>query len=230
MCQRTLQTAIVLLCTVGTWVSPVLADDTYIFEAPHYHHASTAAEGFLHGWGYLERSFGIRDLLQSQALINIEVARNLAIENRLLHIAKFWEGRHLWLEEQRMRRGPYRLDADHRRLAHMDAPRALNASELDPVTGELAWPAVLRDVVFAEPQQQLDRIFAKWPITGRFDYNEQSAVKQLANYMQGLLKPRIKSLPGDDYMAGMRFLERIAFTAKTPSARPKAPQVASANR
>jgi hypothetical protein len=217
MRQLQLGTALWSLIVFAQSATSAWADDTVIYEAPHYHHASTAAEGFFHGMGYAMRSLGLATKLESEATINWQKARDLAIKNAESYAATFWEMRRMNEQQRAIERGPRLTSDDYARMAAVGKPRLLNPSELDPVTGELAWPVVLQGQEFDAPRQDLDRLFADWAIAGMLDRNKQMRVRQATNLMLGLLHGNIRSLQPMEYMAAQRFLERLAHGGSQPA-------------
>ncbi len=92
-----------------------------------------------------------------------------------------------------------------------DAPPPLNANQIDPVSGELYWPAALLDDGFQAQRSAVDECAAKWVKYGGLDYVERTQVRENIDAMYARLKSQITSIPPQDYVAGRTFLESLLY-------------------
>ena len=97
--------------------------------------------------------------------------------------------------------------------ARAAAPRPLNASQYDRVSGELYWPAALMDENFLEQRVAVDECMARWARYGTLDYSEQAQVRQNIDAMYARLKSQITAMPPQEYVAGRSFLESVLFAS-----------------
>ena len=105
------------------------------------YHASTAAEGFQRGMADVIRSTGAANMMNSEAMINVETARQQYISNRLYGTQTYFEMRRLNKEARAAEAGPRPTQQDVIRYAQERAPNRLSTSEVDPLTGNIAWPS-----------------------------------------------------------------------------------------
>src|SRR5262249_29889211 len=128
----------------------------------------TAAGNYMQGMSTVIRSAGEYNLLSSEAGINNEEMRSKYLDNR-----KKWTQNYLQLREERMQ-----LEAQKREMtrhsadtvaasAKSAAPRPLGSSALDPVTGQITWPELLRGDEFAAQRTELEKLFELRAKTGQ---------------------------------------------------------------
>jgi hypothetical protein len=213
MFQRMRQNIVWSMIVLATSASPARADDppdTILA----YHHASTVFEGFFRGIADAMRSLGDAAKRFSEAEINEEIAKQRRIENHQREVTTWFDLKKVNLEWQRFLRGPRHTQADYARWAAADKPRLLNGSELDPVTGQLKWPILLQIQEFGPYRQIVERVFARWIMSGTLSWDDLDCVQQTTDAMLAMLKARIHSLPQMEYMDATNFLKRLSYTAR----------------
>lgn len=189
-----------------------------------YHHASTYEEGIQRGYADVIRSQGLRDLLQSQAAINIEHARALYIDNKVAKVKAFYERRQVNRDAAQQKR--LERDARVARSAAIVAERRSRPVVIDQfntVTGEIYWPEVLQDRRFDSSRRKLEglltrRVSGSQSTTGK---NLQD-IRQTATEMRTELKREFRTLPPGQLTVGRKFIENLVGQAgairSTPAA------------
>jgi hypothetical protein len=173
-------------------------------------YSSTLEEGIQRGHADVVRSYGMANLLNSQAANQIEQARKAYIENRLKATQTYFEMRRYNDEARRAERGSPLSMEQYVRLARDQAPEPLSATQLDPLTGIVAWPATLRAPHYEPFRRRLDRLFQD-RATGYVVYGEiQAAIQEFADQ----LKLEIDRIPANDYVAAKKFLDSLAWAAR----------------
>ena len=99
----------------------------------------------------------------------------------------------------------------------MGKPRRLSPSELDPITGQLAWPMLLQNNDFAIYRMELDQVFADRAARGVIASEQYLRANRLANSMLAALRQQIYEVPAGEYMVARRFLESVAFEVQVPA-------------
>jgi hypothetical protein len=173
-------------------------------------YSSTLEEGAQRGYADVVRSYGMANLLNSQAANQIEQTRKAYIENHLRATQTYFEMRRYNTESRRAERGtPLSLE-QYVRLAREQAPEPLTATQLDPLTGTVSWPAPLRTPEYEAFRRRIDRLFQD-RATGYTVYGEiQAAVEEFA----AQLKADIMRFPPNDYVAAKKFLDSLAWAAR----------------
>jgi hypothetical protein len=172
--------------------------------------SSTVEEGAQRGYADVVRSYGMANLLNSQAANQMEQARKAYIENRLKATQTYFEMRRYNEEARRaMRSTPLSME-QYVRLAREQAPEPLTATQLDPLTGTISWPAPLRSPVYEAFRRRIERLFQD-RATGYVVYGEiQKAILEF----QDILKQQVDVLPANDYVDAKKFLDSLVWAAR----------------
>lgn len=174
------------------------------------YHSSTLEEGVQRGYADVVRSRGMANLLNSQAATQYEQARKAYIENQLKATQTYFEMRRYNTEARRAEHGTPLSMEQYVRLAREQAPDPLTATQLDPLTGTVSWPAPLRTKEYEPLRKRIDRLFQD-RATGYLVYGEiQQAIQELADQ----LKADIMKFPANDYVAAKKFLDSLIWAAR----------------
>jgi hypothetical protein len=149
-----------------------------------------------------------------EGAVKFSEARRLQIENWKQFVATSFEIQKMYHDARAAERGRPLTSADYIRMAEMDKPHRLTPSQLNLLTGELAWPAVLDDGLFASYRQVLDRLFVDRAERGRLAFQDSLRAEQTAAAMTEMLRERVAQVPVAEYMAARRFLESLAYESK----------------
>jgi hypothetical protein len=222
--KRALVSCAILLA--GSSSSTVWADHPYPYYGfGTYYAGATPYSTAAHGFADVVRSAGVYNLLTSEAAINWEKARKLAIDNRLHWTQTYFEMRRINREARRaayLALNPPHTQEDFIRYAQADAPKRLSSSQLDPITGYLAWPRLLLRPEFAELRRDLEKLFALRATAGGAIGNEAyDQILYLVEIMQRKLQDSVGTVKGaaaaNDYLQARKFLESLAHEARFPS-------------
>ena len=113
--------------------------------------------------------------------------------------------------EREKERGPRLTPEELARIGPRRRPRGLTPSQIDPVSGELYWPAALQDASFQAQRSAVDECTAKWVKYGGLDYADQTQVRENIDAMFDSLKSQISSIPPQDYVACRTFLQSLLY-------------------
>ncbi len=177
--------------------------------------SSTAGEGYLKGLASAIGATGYAVEKISEANINNEVARSLALDNDYKYAETFWSKRALNREYAATERAPALSSDTLRQLARTSAPERLSVMQLSPATGQISWPAVLKRRQFDDMRWRIEDAFAaRNAMNGGVGSSTDSAVYTVANVMQQELLEQIDSLSSHEYIAGKNFLRSLAYEAR----------------
>jgi hypothetical protein len=179
--------------------------------------ATTPIQGIDYGIAKIIRSAGDYNLLTSQALLNLSEFRRHEIENWRLFTTTYFELRRLNREYRAMERGGQPTQAELVHIAQMGKPRRLTPSELDTVSGQIAWPIVLQAVEFAPYRDQLNQLFAQRASSGVLGLDQYLNADRVTTSMLDVLRRHIFDVPPVDYMAARRFLESLSYESRFPA-------------
>ena len=122
-------------------------------------HASTAEEGALRGMADVTRSAGAANLMNSEASKNWMQGQRMYIENRQYGAETYFNMRETNKAARAAEAGPRPTREDLERYAKARTPDRLSVSELDPLTGRIEWPMVLRDEQFKQHRDALEALY-----------------------------------------------------------------------
>jgi len=178
--------------------------------------ASTPAESAARGMADVTRSAGEKNLMDSQAAINVTEAQRNNIENRQLWTNTYFQMRETNRKYRDAERGPRPTMEDAVRYAQAGRPRPLSPSEVDYVSGKISWPGPLTMGPFDASRDELNELYAKRSRQGGLNYEDQLEVRRLTDAMLADLKKQIKDIPPMDYTASRNFLQSLRFEAGKP--------------
>jgi hypothetical protein len=204
-----------VLAIVGVGLAQYPYDGYY---PPYYEgHASTAGEGYARGMADIISSAGQANLMNSEAAKNYEDARKKNIENHLTYTNTYFEMRRQ-NREARAAESSGSLSQDQLyRIAAEAAPKRPSASKLDPITGQINWPIILRDPRYEEGTKRLDELFAQRAAKqGSIGANTYREIEPTCDALLQELKANIKDYSGTDYAPAKNLLEGLAYEARFP--------------
>lgn len=183
------------------------------------HHSSTAAEGYLRGKAAVIQAIGNFRLSESQTEILRQQARSLDRENDLQQTAALLTQQKMW-EDARYQA---RRDRDARRAAGLQlaAQRSvtvlrqtyqLPTSAIDPITGEIHWPAALMAEKFATHRVALERLIKDHVIYGESHPEATAEIARTVDLYSKDLRREIRSVPRDEYTAAQKFLMGLKYS------------------
>jgi hypothetical protein len=200
---------------VGAW--PVAAQwGGYGYNRGGY--ASTAAQAAAYGMSEMMRAQGYQNLENSQAAKNWEEAKTQEIQNRLRWTETYFEMRKVNREAKAAEQGPPVTQEQAIRMAKMAAPPRLGSTQLDPVTGHVAYPPVLMDDIYSDYRKRLDQFFAdRAAAGGSVQYGEMREFQSNVSKFIDVLKQNVNNYPAGDYGKARTFLDSLAHEARMPS-------------
>jgi hypothetical protein len=185
-----------------------------VYDDPDFYlqrHSSTWEEGVQRGYGDVVRSYGMANLLNSEAAKNLEQARRDYIENRLKATQAYFERRSYNDSYRRNQRSAPLSMEQYIRLARQQAPERLSVSQLDPFTGTINWPPVLRRPEYAEHRERIERLFGSRASGTALVHGQiVKAVEEFALVLKG----DIDTFKQPEYILGKNFLDSLAYESQ----------------
>lgn len=211
--KRSAISALALLAVLTPWAVAQYYGGAYVDNR-----ASTAAEGYQRGYADVVRSQGMANLANSEAAINMTEAAKRDMENRDQWTDTYFQMRQKNRDYRAAERGPRPTSEDFARMAAAGRPAKLSPSQLDTVTGEIAWPRVLTKPEFNDDKKKLENLFAKRAQYNQSTWDDYTTIDNAIKKMRADLKAMVKEIPPTDYLAGQRFLDSLAYENRQPSA------------
>lgn len=179
-------------------------------------HASTAEQGMMEGMASMMQAAGARNLMNAQAAGFVEDARRKNIDNRMYGTDAYFQMRKTNREARAAEAGPKPTQEDLQRYARQRAPSRLSPSELDPLTGAISWPAVLRDEEYKAYRDQIEALYQKQVQAGYLTGAQRGEAQQAVAAMQADLKKNLKSYVPQDYVQAKKFTEGLNYELVAP--------------
>lgn len=176
--------------------------------------ASTPGEGFAIGMSALVRSAGMFNLTTAEAASRYQDAYKKGLENRAVVQQQYQESLRYYQSKREAARKPPPTSEQLYRWAHERAPKRLSAQELDPLSGEIAWPIVLREEDYASFRETAEAYFKKRAADpAAFTYGDFNRFQEAATECQAELKSHIRDYKANDFIQAKKFIESLAYEA-----------------
>ena len=177
--------------------------------------AATPAESYARGMSKVMVGAGAGNLLNSEAAINMTDARSNQLDNKLKGQQTFYEMRRQNQYYQDAMRPSKMTQERLTQLAHEKAPKRLAPTQLDPVTGSIAWPIALTDDPFAKDRDTLDALYAERAShSGAIGLKSYQEIRSTCNTMKKELNSRVKDYPPGDFVTARKFIDSLAYDAR----------------
>ena len=174
------------------------------------YHSSTLEEGVQHGFADVVRSQGMANLYNAQAASQAQQARSAYLDNQYKATQTYFEMRRYNTEARKAERSPPLSTEQYVRMARVEAPQMLTNTQLDPLTGSIAWPAPLAIPEYAMYRAQIEKLFAD-----RYSgYSSYGAVQQACQAFLDQLKADIMKFQANDYVGAKKFLDSLIYAAR----------------
>lgn len=179
------------------------------------YYASTPGEGAAMGMAAMVASSGMATLMGSKAAVNVQEAGSIYIDNTVKATQAYIDRKRMLASYQDSLRKPPPSEEQLYRMAQIGLPKNLGANQLDPVSGDIAWPVVLRDEPFASYRDTAQKFFHEAVANSQnFTYDSYSQLRESSDECLAELKSRIKSYRPNDYIQAKKFVESLAYAAQ----------------
>ncbi len=179
-----------------------------------YHHASTVGESHARGWAAMTEAQGRYNRDTAEAMVIAEEARSRAMDNWRKGIDTYFDGREANREYRASEQGPRISEEALRRLAKDAIPKRLSPSEMNAVTGEIAWPILLQDHYFTDLRLEMEGLFGRHALTRGLSGDEFRHVQEVTGTMLKRLKEFVETAKPMDYTDALQFIESLAYEAR----------------
>lgn len=177
---------------------------------------TTAAGSAMQGMASVVNAAGSYNLATSAAAVNMTQAQKQGIENYNSAVTTYFQTREMNQAYQKVQRGPPPTREQLNRLAQAGMPKPLESQQLDLVTGEIAWPELLKSREFSSHCAEMQKAFTWRSHYGAFNYEQLAKVESVANAMLSQLKAQVRDVDPAAYSQAKNFIESLAYTARRP--------------
>lgn len=204
-----------LVLSIATFViCPAWADAQWGWPYGGYY-ASTPGEGAAMGMAALVTSSGMATLMGSKAAVNVQEAGSLYIDNTVKATQAYIDRQRMLASYQASLRKPPPSAEQLYRMSQIGLPKSLAADQLDPVTGDIVWPLVLRDGPFESYRENTQKFFHEAVASPQtFTYAAYDQLREASDECLAQLKSRIKNYRPNDYIQAKKFVESLTYAAQ----------------
>ena len=181
-----------------------------------YHHASTAAEGYLRGAAAAIHAQGEYNRMTAQAMLAAEQARQLRIQNHELAVRTRYAIQQANQQARANARRPRITNEEAEQMAAKARPSQLSPRAFNAQTGHISWPAALAGKEFGQARQQMESLFARRVSSGRLGDDDVVRANEVAKTILTKLKGQVRKIRPMEYTAALRFSQQLAYEARQP--------------
>jgi hypothetical protein len=177
----------------------------------------TVAGSYAHGYADVVRAAGEAELNDSIAAGNYADARTKEIDNRLKATQTYFQMRDLNKQWTEANKTPALTQEEAYRWAKALAPKRATSSQLDPVTGKILWPIILRSVAYKQPVDLIDALFAARATQGTLDSDQFAQVQQAHDEILATMTANAKKYKDMDIIAAKNLIDSLVYEARFPA-------------
>lgn len=153
----------------------------------------------------------------SAATINHQTATAMALDNRIRGTEVFFEMRRLNQINRAFEAGPGVTMDRAVRIAAAGMPLRLTPLALDPSTGEITWPVVLSDPIYADLTAAIDELFRdRAAAGGSRGFKEAALLDQYVTALAGRMRENVRRYAAGRYGAAGTFLDSLRSEYERP--------------
>ena len=180
--------------------------------------AATPAESYARGMSDVMVGAGQSALLGSEAAINMQEAESKQLDNKLKGQQTYYEMRRQNKYYQESKRPSKLTQARLTQLAHEKAPKRLGPTQIDPVTGAIAWPIVLTDEPYAKQREELEALYAQRAnSSGAIGLKSYQSIRDTCSTLKADLKRHIRDYDPGAYLDARKFVDSLAYEGRHPT-------------
>lgn len=178
---------------------------------PGYYGGGTVAGSAMQGMASAISAAGDYNLATSAAAVNMTQAQRNEIENRQLWTHTFFEMRAANRAARAAEEAPPPSQEQLARINAARAPKPLSASEIDPISGRIAWPDLLQADEFGKDRAALEQLVSKRAHYGNLGVADAGQASAAIESMSQRLQGQIRSVPPQQYAVSKSFLKSLMF-------------------
>jgi hypothetical protein len=178
---------------------------------------STAAQSYAAGYADVIRAAGDAEVSDSVAAGNYAAARSQEIDNHKKAVETYFQLKEVNKRETAKIEGPPLTQEQLYLWNKSMAPKRPNTAMLDPVTGKIAWPIILRTNLYAAPCHTLDGLFSERASTGSLNGDQYAAVQDSYNTILSTLTANASKYSDMDIIAVKKLIDALLYEARFPA-------------
>ena len=170
---------------------------------------------YRYGMAELIRAQATANVLHSQARNQNAITARIEMENSLQYLETRLERKRINRES---RFGHLHARGEQVRLEKMAKAAAeaqlIEKPIVDPISGEVAWPILLRSSYFAKARRPIDQVFHQRSKTGSINPDHFLPMRDWIEMIERELKANVAYYEMEDYLAAKQFLRDLVCEAR----------------
>src|SRR4051794_1269668 len=176
-----------------------------------YAGGGTVEGSMIQGMASMMSAAGNYNLATSAAAVNTTQAIKQDIQNRQAATNAYFAMQETNRAARAAKRGPRANEEQLVRLAAQAAPKPIDASELDAVSGQVNWPELLRADAFKQQRALVDQLLVKQAHYGKLGVADHEQAVQALESMIDRLRDMINTVPTQEYIDAKNFLKSMTY-------------------
>jgi hypothetical protein len=172
---------------------------------------ATVEGSMMQGMASVISAAGNYNLATSAAAVNTTQAIKQDIVNRQDATNAYFAMQETNRAARAAKRGPRASEEQLVRMAAQAAPKPIDASDFDPVSGQVHWPELLRGDAFQQQRAIVDQLLVKQAHYGKLGLADHEQVTQALESMIDRLRDMINTVPTQEYINGKNFLKSLTY-------------------
>ncbi len=172
---------------------------------------ATVEGSMMQGMASVVSAQGNANLANSAAIVNLTQAQKQEIQNRQQATNAYFAMQDTNRAAVAAKRSPRLSEEQLVRIAAQAAPKALDSTEVDPVSGQVSWPELLQDDMFKEERNAIEQLLTKQASHGRLGFAEHEQIGDAIERMSSKLKAQISNVPTQQYIVSKNFLKSLMY-------------------
>jgi hypothetical protein len=164
------------------------------------------------GMASMMSAAGNYNLATSAAAVNLTQARKQDIVNRQNAVDAYFAMKETNRASRAAQQSPRLSEEQLVRLAAQAAPKPIDASELNPVTGQVAWPELLKAEVFRPERAIIDELLGRQAKYGKLSIADHQRIGDALESMSDKLRDNIREVPSAQYIDTKNFLKSLIYS------------------
>jgi hypothetical protein len=171
----------------------------------------TVEGSWMQGMASVISAQGNYNLATSAAAVNLTQAQKQDIQNRIAGTNAYFSMQETNRAATAAKRSPRLSEEQLVRIAAQAAPKPLDNSDMDPVSGQLNWPSVLQDDIFKKDRDMVEQLLGRQTSLGRLGIAEHEQIGDAIERIAATLKAQINKIPTQEYIKAKNFLKSLMY-------------------
>jgi hypothetical protein len=172
----------------------------------------TVEGSMMQGMASMMSAAGNYNLATSAAAVNMTQAVKQDIVNRQAATDAYFAMRETNRAARAAQQPPRLSEEQLVRIAAQAAPKPIDATELNPVTGQVVWPELLKTEAFRQERVVIEELVGRQVKYGKLSLADHQRIGDALESMSDKLRDRIRDVPSGQYIDTKNFLKSLMYS------------------